>query len=187
MMTSGNGTMVGYVCDSLRANPGLVRERYGGRSLLHVAAAAACLPVVELLLQLGAEPNGFDRGSHTPLYSVANESKIPGAGNVVRRLVDAGANVDASDGVKHCTALHMAARRGNVEVAEALLECGAGIEFKDSAGDTPLRRAVNCNQVDVARLLVSRGADVHSSGSRELTPLTAARSDPMKRLLKAAL
>jgi hypothetical protein len=32
-------------------------------------------------------------------------------------LVRAGADVNADDGVKHCTALHMAARRGHLEIA----------------------------------------------------------------------
>jgi ankyrin repeat protein len=86
--------------------------------------------------------------------------------------------------VKRCTALHMAARRGNVEVAAALLDCGADIEARDSLGETPLRRAVNCNKTEVAALLLSRGADRNSIGSKRLTPLRAARSDAMKRLLQ---
>jgi ankyrin repeat protein len=69
-----------------------------------------------------------------------------------------------------------------MEVAEALLDCGAGIEMRDSLGDTPLRRAVNCNKTAVAKLLLARGADMHSSGSKGLTPLLAARSSAMKRL-----
>ena len=72
------------------------------------------------------------RGGHTPLYCVGNECKSPGGASVVRALVHAGAHVDACDGVKHCTALHMAARRGNKDVAEALLDCGAAIEARDS-------------------------------------------------------
>jgi ankyrin repeat protein len=93
--------------------------------------------------------------------------------------------VDASDGVKHCTALHMAARRGNVEIAEALLESGADIEAPDSLGETPLRRAVNCDKTDVAKLLLARGADMHSKGSKGLTPLVAARTTAMRRLLES--
>jgi ankyrin repeat protein len=98
-------------------------------------------------------------------------------------LVQAGARVNARDGVKHCTALHMAARRGNVEVAEMLLDSGADIEAPDSVGDTPLRRAVNCDKTDVATLLLARGADMHSKGSKGLTPSEAARTTAMRRLL----
>ena len=103
---------------------------------------------------------------------------------MIRALVHAGARVDACDGVKHCTALHMAARRGNVEAAEALLDCGANIEAGDSLGETPLRRAVNCGQVGVAALLLARGANPRSRGSKGLTPILAARTGPMRELLQ---
>jgi truncated hemoglobin YjbI len=185
MIGRADGAMLDYVRERLLANPALARERYSGRTLLHGAAAAGNLAMVELLLRLGAGPDTADAGGHTPLYCVANECQVRGAANVVRALVQAGASVDARDGVKHCTALHMAARRGNVGVAEALLDCGAGIEVRDSLGETPLRRAVNCDKTDVAALLLARGSDMHSIGSKGLTPALAARTTAMRRLLKS--
>jgi truncated hemoglobin YjbI len=183
MIAHGQSHMVDYVRRKLLDDPALARERYSGRTLLHGAAAAGSLIAVELLLHLGAEPDATDPGGHTALYCVGNECSVTGGGDVVRALVQGGANVNASDGVKRCTALHMAARRGNVEVARALLDCGADVEARDSLGDTPLRRSVNCNKPDVALLLLTRGADKHSKGSKGLTPLSAARSSAMKRLL----
>jgi ankyrin repeat protein len=66
-----------------------------------------------------------------------------------------------------------------------LLDCGADIEAQDSLGDTPLRRAVNCDKTDVAALLLARGADPHSKGSKGLTPSAAARSTAMRGLLQS--
>jgi len=183
MMDSSNDEMLRYVQKRIVADPALVQERYRGRTLLHEASANCILPVVKLLLQLGADPNAPDGGSHTPLYCLANQCTNSRAGDVVRTLVESGAHVNACGGVKRCTALHMAARRGNVEVAGALLDCGADIEAQDSLGETPLRRSVNCDKTQVAALLLKRGADVHSKGSKGLTPLSAARSGGMKRLL----
>lgn len=185
MIGRGDGTMLDYVREQLLADPALARERYSGRTLLHAAAAAGNLATVALLLRLGAAPDITDDGGHTPLYCLANECKVPGGANVVRALVEAGASVDARDGVKRCTALHMAARRDNVEVAEALLGCGASIEVRDSLGDTPLRRAVNCGQTHVAALLLARGADRHSKGSKGLTPSLAARTTAMRQLMQS--
>ena len=71
--------------------------------------------------------------------------------------------MNVPSGAKQCTALHMAARRGNTEVAEALLDCGADINARDTAGDTPLQRAKNCRKAGVALLLVSRRADARLS------------------------
>ena len=54
-------------------------------------------------------------------------------------------------------ALHIAARRDFVEVSESLLAGGANIEARDSLGETPLRRAVNCGQTGAAALLLAKG------------------------------
>ena len=161
MMGSGNDALLEYTERKLLANPALAHthSRYG-RTLLHEASAQGNLRMVELLLRLGADPNVKTSGRHTPLYCVANECGVTGGGNIVRALVRAGAQVDAPSHAKHCTALHMAARRGNTEIAEALLDCGADIDARDKAGDTPLQRAKNCRKKGVASLLISRGADV---------------------------
>jgi len=162
MIGSGHTAMLDYVQRGLSKDPSLAQERYSGRTLLHTAAAAGNLTIVGLLLRLGADPNSEDSTGHAPLYCVGNECAVAGGGNVVKALVEAGANVNARGGVKHCTALHMAARRGNVEVAEALLDCGAEIDARDSIGVTPLRRSVNCRKSEMAAFLVSRGAAMHS-------------------------
>jgi ankyrin repeat protein len=177
----------GYVFDQLRAHPSLVHERYSHRrTVLHDAAAAGDLPLVELLLDLGAGQTPDDDETRSPLYCVGNECSTPGGGRMVHVLLQrTSAQVNATYGVKRCTALHMAARRGNVEVIDALLDEGADIEARDSVGDTPLRRAVNCNKVDAAKLLLARGADPHSPGSKRLTPARAARSSQMQHLSRA--
>jgi len=184
MVRCAPDSLLDYVRARLAGDPALAQERYAGRTLLHDAAAVGNLAVVELLLSLGTDPNSQDGGGHTPLYSVGNECAVAGGGMVVFALVRAGGAVDANAGVKNCTALHMAARRGNEEVAQALLDCGANIEARDSVGETPLRRAVNCDKVRVASLLLAKGADVRCVGSKGLTPLLAARSAGMKHLLQ---
>lgn len=184
MVRCARDGLLEYVRARLTGDPALAQERYAGRTLLHDAAAAGNLAVVELLLSLGADPNSQDGGGHTPLYCVGNECAIEGGGRVIFALVRAGGAVDAHAGVKNCTPLHMAARRDNEEVAQALLDCGANIEACDSLGDTPLRRAVNCDKTRVASLLLAKGADVRCAGSKGITPLLAARSAGMKHLLQ---
>jgi ankyrin repeat protein len=78
----------------------------------------------------------------------------------------------------------MAARRGNVVIAAALLDCAANIEARDSAGDTPLRRAVNCAKPEMVAFLLWRGADIRAVGNKGLTPVQAARSARLKKLLQ---
>ena len=177
--------MLDYVGRRLAENPDFARERFAGHTLLHDAAAAGCVPVVEQLLALGAEPNGKDDGEHTPIYYVGNECLLEAARPVVRILARAGADLEACDGSVRCTALHMAARRGNLAAAAELLELGARIDPKDIRGDTPLRRAVNCNQIEVARLLLEKGADARSRDSKGLTPIAAAKGAAMRSIFEA--
>jgi ankyrin repeat protein len=72
------------------------------------------------------------------------------------RWVRAGADVNGCGGVTRATALHMAARRGHVEIARALLDSGAAVHARDGKGNTPLQRAINCRKNGVSQLLLER-------------------------------
>jgi truncated hemoglobin YjbI len=157
MIASGHGDLLAYVHQRLVEEPSLIGERYAGRTLLHNAAGAGSLPTLELLLKLGADPNALDGGRHAPLYSVGNECAGPQSAKIVHALARAGAEVNAHDGATGSTALHMAARRGNAVVAQALIDCGANVSARDTRGDTPLQRALNCRKPHVAELLRSYG------------------------------
>lgn len=187
LSSSSQRALLDYVRQTLVTNPLLVQERYTyDRTLLHEVAGQGSLSIVELLLHLGADPNARDQLGHTPLYFVGNASHGAHGADVVRVLAQGGANVNAQERLKHCTALHMAARRGNVPVAEALLDCGADGEARDKLGDTPLHRAVKCGKTEMVAFLLSRGADVHAEGKRGLTPWQVARGASMKHLLQSS-
>jgi truncated hemoglobin YjbI len=158
MIQSGRADLIRFVIDAVERDPAFATRRSGGRTLLHYASGAGCLEVVASLLRLGTDPDIQQGGGHTPLYCVANQCASETGPEVVRALVRAGANVNACGGVMRATPLHMAARRGYVEIARALLDCGAAIAARDSKGVTPLQRAVNCCRDAVVQLLEERGA-----------------------------
>ncbi len=153
MVQSGRVGLFRFAIESVLSDPSLATRRFSGRTLLHLASGAGCLELVTVLLRLGTDPNIQDRGGHTPLYCVANECASRHGPEIVRALVGAGADVNACGGVTHATALHMAARRGHVHIARALLDCGAEVSARDRKGDTPLQRAINCRKDNVTRLL----------------------------------
>jgi hemoglobin len=158
MVQTGRARLIQFVMDAAESDPSLATARFAGTTLLHFAAGAGCREVVALLLGLGVDPNVQGRGGHTPLYCVANECASEMGPEVVHALVRAGADVNACGGVTRATSLHMAARRGHVELARALLDSGAALNALDRKGDTPLQRAINCGRDGVSQLLRERGA-----------------------------
>src|SRR5258708_10352523 len=105
MVQSGRARLIHFVIDAAESDPPLATRRFAGTTLLHFAAGAGCLEVVALLLRLGVDPNIQGRGDHTPLYCVANECASEMGPEVVRALVRAGADVNASSGVTRASAL----------------------------------------------------------------------------------
>ena len=55
--------------------------------------------------------------------------------------------------------LHIAAQSGQVAQSEILLHSGIMVNVKDSLGNTPLHDALNSHALEVAELLLSKGAD----------------------------
>ncbi|MHB1583866.1 MAG: ankyrin repeat domain-containing protein [Acidimicrobiales bacterium] len=101
----------------------------------------------------------------------------PNGAEVVRLLVAAGADPDAPvSGSSHAeTPLHWAASSDDLEVAAALVDCGADIEATGGSigGGTPLDDAVGYGCWHVARLLVERGARVDGLWKAAALGLTA--------------
>src|SRR5262249_1852632 len=140
MAASGRAPLIRFVNDAVQREPALAAQRFSGRTLLHWACGAGCLELVALLLRLGVDPNVQDRGGHTPLYAVANQCAGETGHEIVRALVQAGADANACGGITRATPLHMAARRGYVDIALALLNGGAAFDARAANGDTPLHR-----------------------------------------------
>lgn len=111
-----------------------------------------------------ARIEGRRGGSRTVLHQVADwPGFVPNGPDMVRLLVAAGADVDATtEGGFTETPLHWAASSDDADVAEALISAGAnlGISGGSIAGGTALDNAVGYACWQVAHLLVRRGANV---------------------------
>jgi len=69
------------------------------------------------------------------------------------------------------TPLHLASRKGHMDVVRMLVERGADVSAQAEDGTTPLHLASLYGHVDVARMLVERGADVSAQKKDGTTPL----------------
>ena len=171
----------------LNEDPTLARANDHGRNLLCAAAIAWDIARLKLLLEFGADLDAKDVGGHNALYRVANGTGCEEDGRAALQLLVAhGANVNKITGIGGMTPLHMAARRGTVAIAEALVSAGARVDARDAKGETPLRRAVNCGNEGVVRLLLANGADPFSRDRAGKTVIEAARQERMRDLLKGS-
>ena len=91
---------------------------------LHMAATGGHLPVVNMLLHFGADPNVLTEDGHSPLYYAA----YGGQQSILEKLLSAGADPNIGD------PLHAAAANEHTEAVRALLGSGAVISDNIRAG-----------------------------------------------------
>ncbi|CAJ0941647.1 unnamed protein product, partial [Mesorhabditis belari] len=121
-----------------------------GRTALHLAAANGHLPLCHLLLQHKAFVNSKSKTGEAPLHLAAMNGHV----KVVNVLVqDHGAALEAIT-LDNQTALHFAARHGQLAVAQTLLALGANPNARDDKGQTPLHLAAENDYPDVVKLFL---------------------------------
>jgi ankyrin repeat protein len=166
-------------------------ENWGGQTALMWAAAQGQADMIRLLIEAGADPNAqapardwvrltseprikeMFSGGFTPLIYAARQ----GCAECVHALIDGGADLDKAD-PEGVTPTIAALLNAHFAAAAALIERGADPNKWDWWGRTPLYAAADLNitpngartdlpsmdtvtGVDVARMLIERGADVN--------------------------
>lgn len=118
-------------------------------------------------LEAGADPDERDAAGNTPLHSAGWGADL----DAVRALLAHGADVSARN-QRGVPVLHEAARRGNTGVAILLARAGAPVS--DHAGDdgsTPLHWAARDGDLELAKVLLERGASLEAVDRLGRTPL----------------
>jgi ankyrin repeat protein len=129
---------------------------------------------ISLLLDRGAQVAPPSDGA--PVFS-ANPfvlASYTGNAKSLKRLLAAGGKVDEAFiaiGTSRTTPMLGAFKFGDVEVANTLLDLGAPVDFADGNGITMLGRTVLNNEVEMARALIARGANVNVMDKLGMTPL----------------
>ena len=178
-----------------------------GASALYIAAKSGDGDLIELLLDQGANPNLSLKLGETPLMTASRS----GSEKAVRRLITAGADVNVIESSREQTALMWAAAQGHVEVARALINAGADLEARSKVrpmlmfaeasnggafeqgvmeqlgGYSPLLFAARQGDVEMARLLLSSGADIEGLAANGTSPLVIAAHSGHSKLAQMLL
>ncbi len=105
-------------------------------------------------------------------YTALMFAAMHGHVDVVRALLDKGADIEAKDDHIKCTALICAATNGHNPVVELLLDKGADIEAKDDKNQsTSLIWAAHEGRYQVVPTLIDRGADTKAKDIYGFTAL----------------
>jgi hypothetical protein len=109
-------------------------------------------------------------------YGVWRAAKAGNLATVQRLVADDPGLLDATNGFDNVTPLMFAAQGGHVGVVRWLLDKGAALDERGSAGRTALWDACCGGRTPVVRLLLERGADPTTAQPSGSTALAAASS-----------
>ncbi|MBC8118585.1 MAG: ankyrin repeat domain-containing protein [Burkholderiaceae bacterium] len=141
------------VTEVLRVDPRLISAGTADLDLLAVAAVQCDIAMVDLLLNLGARPDGTKR--MMPLIYGINAVDPA----VAQRLLRSGASVKV-DRARDQDPLDEAIMLRAPGAVRLLLDHGADPNQADELGQTPLSSAIDVNAMDIAELLIERGANI---------------------------
>ncbi len=134
-------------------------------------------------------------GAAWPVWSLADAPLLVGAAEVgnmagLRRLLDAGAPVDARD-ARRRTALLAATHANRIDAARLLIERGADVNAKDEMQDSPFLYAGAQGRLEILRLTLAAGADLKSTNRYGGTALIPAAHhghvETVRELLKTKI
>jgi ankyrin repeat protein len=132
------------------------------------------------LIAAGANVNELDPNGDAPLVMAA----YLGHTEIVKLLLEAGADVAAVDPGMKATALHAAAYAGRTGAARLLIEHGIDINKQGpNNGYTALHDATWENNVDTAQVIIDAGADLTLKSHSGETPLDFARSKHRREIV----
>ncbi|KAK3695717.1 hypothetical protein B0T22DRAFT_478346 [Podospora appendiculata] len=141
--------------------------------------------VLYLLTGCGGDPNAVIAGSD--YGNALTASSFDGTTSILEMLIKGGANVHAPGGY----ALQAASFNGHVDIVTKLLDYGTDVNACCPSDQfnpgTALQAACVAGNVEVAKILISRGANPNLGSGDFSNPLTAATSNGNAELLKVLL
>lgn len=153
------------------ANHSEANKRYG--TPLSAAAEKAHQRTCDILLKHGANPNQSGGWYSLPLVAAIVGQNI----NIVRQLIDAGADLNRIACGRYGGPLPAAAAFGMNDLIKELVDRGARVNDDDDKASDALYAASLAGHVSTVDLLLKLGADVNAKGGRHRNALGVASAE----------
>jgi uncharacterized protein len=135
---------------------------------------------VKKLIEQGVNVNELDSGQDAPLVMAS----YLGHTEIVKLLLDAGADVKAVDPGMKATALHAAAYAGRTDAAKLLIQYKIDIDKQGPYnGYTALHDAIWQNNIQTAKVIIDAGANLTLKSNSGETPLDFAKAKNRKEII----
>ena len=115
---------------------------------------------VDKILNEGGDINELSDGALEDGGGLLHEAASNGFTNVVRNLLDRGADIHLKDKKRGSTALHWAARNGCTDVVRLLIERGANIDEENKVLETPTHLAIWNHHKEALEVFLEKGIHI---------------------------
>ncbi|MDR2028151.1 MAG: ankyrin repeat domain-containing protein [Treponema sp.] len=158
-----------------------------GRTILHLAAAAGKVEILDTILNAGNVLNKWDKEGKTALDIALGRPDSKAHMQTAERLILAGGysenpifsylapavrssnyNIRLDDGL---APLHFAAGDGYLGLVQYLLDKKVDINIKNAAGTTPLHEAARAGNIPIMGLLIAGGANINAQDAKGNSPM----------------
>ncbi|MBF8247200.1 MAG: ankyrin repeat domain-containing protein, partial [Rickettsia sp.] len=116
-------------------------------------------------------------------YSPLHEAAIRNFSSIATLLIQAGANIEATNPYSLHTALNYTAENDSPEVTRLLIAAGANLDSQDQYGETSLHNASEKDHLLVAELLVNAGANLYAKDHENLIACDFAQTNEMRNIV----
>lgn len=173
---SENIQILNYLVDNAKQKPFDLNSTINndGCTPLWLSSCFGNLKMVKFLFKKQTEygsildVNKSNSEGQSPLWIAA---KVRNALDIVKFLIEKGANVDHADG-HGITPVFVASSEGNLEVLKFLTEKGCDLEKTSASGRTPLWIACKLNRsTEIVRYLLEKGVDSNTPDFDKISPV----------------